>query len=324
MTRPVLAIACSLCLLAGHTHITAAPPQPVAKNTLQLRTLSKPKAAVVVHAESRRRAAPAPATSVPHSNETTPLPLPIEASETPAPVVELVNGETLLHDDVLHSPAMPLVPSTVTSVPSVPGLGSVSPISSFRSSSEHIESDLYGGCSHCNDGLCGGCCGSLRDRLHHLHHLHHPRYVERPFGSFTGNVLHMQAMRGLADQNMLYDYDFGYGDNTATLTNRGAYQLRKFAMISLRFGVTIAIETKLGEPALDEQRRQSVLAALKQIEPSATEDWVVVGIANPAGLRGEEAILIDNTLLRQVESRGTAAPVIMRSSGGGGSGSSSQ
>lgn len=164
---------------------------------------------------------------------------------------------------------------------------------------------------------CQDDCHSCRPRIvkHHLRDIHHryggyhQTYRERPFGTYVCHMIRRQIGVGMADSMMLYDYDFHHGAASDKLTSRGIYQLKKFAQRSRIFGLPIVIESALGKPDLNQARHESVIAALKVLDPTATEDWVVVGTPNPAGLSGDDAILIDQTQLLQTQSRGTYAPI---------------
>jgi hypothetical protein len=139
----------------------------------------------------------------------------------------------------------------------------------------------------------------------------HPRYYfERPFGTYFRSAMNQQICNGIADQMVLYHYDFRDGEQAAELTLRGKYQLTKFATRLLSCGYPILIQDTPANPALADTRRQSVLTALADLDPALAnvEASVVIGRPRPPGLRGVEAQIIDDNNLQQTEARGTLGP----------------
>ena len=61
------------------------------------------------------------------------------------------------------------------------------------------------------------------------------------------------------------------------------------------------IEPSLNDPALDEARRDHVLELLKDPAFECPENWVVVQRPNAKGLRGADAVGIDQKMLQGVK-----------------------
>jgi hypothetical protein len=136
-------------------------------------------------------------------------------------------------------------------------------------------------------------------------HWGYPEYFEeRPFGSYAIQAQQMQIANGLRDQQVLYHYDFNVGDEAATLSPRGQYQLRKMIQRMPATSCPIVIQTSIVNPELDEARRQSVLDALRAAGVPAGPDMVVAEHPPVPGLQGLEGVLIYNNMLGQTRARG--------------------
>jgi hypothetical protein len=117
----------------------------------------------------------------------------------------------------------------------------------------------------------------------------------------------VQIVNALTNQLVLYHYDFGHGDRASRLSLRGMRQLAKFAPRALALGRPIVIEPSPGMPVRDEARRDSVIETLAELYPNAGEFWadgrhVIVALPVEPGLRGEEALFIDDNLLDRTQS----------------------
>lgn len=126
----------------------------------------------------------------------------------------------------------------------------------------------------------------------------------------------MQVARGLQDQMVLYDYDFHEGANADQLSSQGRHQLEKFAQLVASHGFPVVIQPSEGRPELEAARQAHVAMELAAMTPAATENSVVVARPRAPGLRGQEALIIDQNLIRQTQARGR----LMTGSGGGGFG----
>jgi hypothetical protein len=126
-----------------------------------------------------------------------------------------------------------------------------------------------------------------------------------------------QIVNGLADQMVLYDYDFLPSPHASRLSVHGRLRLEKYTRMVLKRGIPITIQASPGRPQLDVARRVSVVEELRAIDSSATADWVLVGIPHAKGLRGEEALEIDANNLLNTQQRGGLLPVSSGMSGAG-------
>jgi hypothetical protein len=162
------------------------------------------------------------------------------------------------------------------------------------------------------DGNCGDCDEAcLRDRIRASHQAHHPRYYfERPFGTYVRDAASQQIYNGLADQMVLYHYDFRNGEQGTELSLRGKYQLTKFANRLFRCGFPIVIQETPENPTVADARRQNVIDELKLLDPefNLADSSVVVGRPRVPGLRGLEGQIIDDNNLQQTQARGTLGP----------------
>jgi hypothetical protein len=159
-------------------------------------------------------------------------------------------------------------------------------------------------CSNCDET-------SMCDRIRAMHDSHYPGYYqERPFGTYVRAAAIGQIRNGLADQMVLYRYDFRDGSRAAELSPRGKYQLTKFAMRAFQCGMPILIEETPDTPEVASARRDYVIGALRELDSdfAQPEDLVVVGRPRLPGLNGNEALIIDVNLLQQTQSRGTIGP----------------
>jgi len=167
------------------------------------------------------------------------------------------------------------------------------------------------GCPHCGRRHgCGRpiCCG------------------ERYAGWHLHRAMNAQIGNALANQLVLYHYDFEQDDPATQLSHRGERQLAKYAPRALILGRPIIIEPTPGRPGVDDARRDNVIQALTQLDPSAADLWgdgqhVVVARPKEPGLSGREALHIDDNLMKRTQS---GTPLESSSGGisGGGQGSS--
>jgi hypothetical protein len=136
-------------------------------------------------------------------------------------------------------------------------------------------------------------------------HWGYPEYFEeRPFGSYAIQAQQMQIANGLRDQQVLYHYDFNVGDEAATLTPRGRYQLRKMIQRMEATACPIIVQTTIVNPELDEARRQSVLDALRAAGVPAGPEMVVAEHPPVPGLQGLEGVMVYGNMLLQTQDRG--------------------
>jgi hypothetical protein len=140
-----------------------------------------------------------------------------------------------------------------------------------------------------------------------------------PLGSSVRASLTTQIANGMIARMVLYDYDFGDGKRIgpSQLNAHGQRRLKELARLMQTSRVhPLVVEQTPADPRLDASRRTSVLKALGALAPGVPEDWVVTGTAESVGLSGEEALEIQENLLRQTKEAATAS-----SSAGAGMGS---
>ncbi len=124
-------------------------------------------------------------------------------------------------------------------------------------------------------------------------------FCERPYGSYVQSALDHQIANGLRDQQTLYDYDF----NGTQLSPRGRLQLQKIAQRMQVIAGPVRIEATHNEQR-DQSRQLAVIERLQLLGIPASEELVQVHPMIRPGLRGVEAIEIDNNLLLQTQEMG--------------------
>ena len=128
-----------------------------------------------------------------------------------------------------------------------------------------------------------------------------------------------QVRNGIAAQMVLYHYDFNdpaVGD-PSKLSPYGLRRLGEIVkLLQAGNACPVMIEQTIGSPALDTARQMHVVTALG--EASLVPQVVIADTA--AGLRGDEALSIHQSLLRQT-AEGGATFIRQTSSGTGGSSS---
>lgn len=129
------------------------------------------------------------------------------------------------------------------------------------------------------------------------------QFCERPHGSYTQYYMQTQTWNGLADSLILYRFDFE-GLRAIELSQRGRYQLKKFAAAAIPAGLPIVIQPSGISNTLDQKRQEQVLLQLQQL--GFDPDAVTVQVAHPRtpGLDGPEAQAIWNNQLGQTSSQG--------------------
>lgn len=179
-----------------------------------------------------------------------------------------------------------------------------------------------GRCPRCR--ACGSGCSSHGQQFKRncqARHWGYPEYFcERPFGSCNRGVVCKMIANGLRDQMVLYDYDFGFGDEADQLKERGLLQLQKLAG---RFHIaqTPLLIQASDDPQLDNKRQAHVMAALSAMGLEMSADMVVVARPRIRGLDGIEGPPIYSNLLEQTRLRGNVGieTEILRDVGFGGS-----
>ena len=125
-----------------------------------------------------------------------------------------------------------------------------------------------------------------------------------------------QVVNGWAAQMVFYRFDFsaptdtkGQPHDASVLAPAGWKRVAKVAdILGHAAGPPVIIEAS-DNFQLDEARRQNVIAALTQFCGTPISDqWVIVGPPPAGQLRGKEAVIINDNLLRQTLNGGAFAP----------------
>lgn len=163
------------------------------------------------------------------------------------------------------------------------------------------------GVSGVNLNPCGECFSRRTPPEGALGRRSSPGFDVPYAGSCLRSAMNAQVVNALGNQLVLYHYDFEQGASQLSL--RGKRQLAKYAPRAIILGRPIVIEPTPGLPARDEARRNNVIRALTELDPTSGEFWADgrVVVAQPAepGLRGEEALSIDENLLGRTQSGST-------------------
>jgi hypothetical protein len=156
-----------------------------------------------------------------------------------------------------------------------------------------------------------GICGCVSEHWHahckpclQASHWGYPEYFcERRFGTLNSHVFRAMIVNGMRDQLVLYHYDFGIEADAGRLRPRGVQQLHRMAGRIPMIGSPVVIQAS-GDPQLDTQRQEHVLAAFAALGMELGPDMVVVDQPPVRGLDGPEAIRTHTNLLEQTRLRG--------------------
>jgi hypothetical protein len=131
-------------------------------------------------------------------------------------------------------------------------------------------------------------------------------FAVRPFGTFHRAAMNAQIDSGLAAQLTLYRFDFAapHGIPSASLNAEGQRRLIRLSHLLFSAPCPLVIEYDPLHPEISESRRQAVLAQLQAMNPQLPNDQVVVGKPAAFGISGDEAILLHQKVLKQVETGG--------------------
>ena len=143
---------------------------------------------------------------------------------------------------------------------------------------------------------------NIKPALQYSHWGYAPQFCEPPMGAYIGPYLHAQIAAALTEQLVLYDYDFSDNQGGSALTARGQRQLSAIAHMMMHCDGPLVIESSENNPTRDDARRRAVIAASKTLLVQVPEDRIVVGRPTAIGLRGVEARILDDNLLRRTRS----------------------
>lgn len=153
----------------------------------------------------------------------------------------------------------------------------------------------------------GNCRGYECPPVHHpiCSHAGIPElFCEPPLGYYVNNAMRAQVRQGVADQLVIYHYDFLFGRYAADLSPRGKHQLDICARLMTSTGAGPLVIEASADPKLDHFRRLSVIAALVEINDAIPAEAVVIGRPRTPALRGEEATLVYGNELLNTQNRG--------------------
>lgn len=128
-----------------------------------------------------------------------------------------------------------------------------------------------------------------KPRLQESHWGYCDQFCRRPFGQAVAGHFHHQIVNGLAQQMMLFEYDFleTAGRPSEQLNDRGLYQLEKIAQRYQQGLGPIVIATS-GTRGLDQARKQWVEGELKKLGVSFAPEHVLVRPAPRATLNASD------------------------------------
>jgi len=129
------------------------------------------------------------------------------------------------------------------------------------------------------------------------------QFCVRPFGSYMRAAVVAQVHNGIADQLVLYQSDFVAPDGQpgAELNAQGRWRLERIAALIPLTICPLVIESCEPYSTLDAARRLHVAAALRQGCGDFPEERIVVGRPRARGLRAQEAVLIQQNVLQQIQ-----------------------
>ena len=244
-----------------------------------------------------------------------PAPDPVQPSLPPAQLP----GFTDPHSTAVLPPPPPAPPAPV-SLPATPAPLDKSTLNMAPPPEPAREPKVSttGDCKSCPPGDCKPCRTSWWQRwcLHQqAKWLGYPdEFCAPPLGLSVYEPFTIQVANADAARMMLYQYDFV--EDKAALNGRGRDQLVKIASMLSSTSAPIVIERIPGDPRLAEARRLAVLNDLASSSVAVTPDRVVVGAPTAIGLRGPEADVMYQNLLKQTQNLGASGGSMSGSTGG--------
>ncbi|MCE9546751.1 MAG: hypothetical protein K8T25_14825 [Planctomycetia bacterium] len=180
----------------------------------------------------------------------------------------------------------------------------------------------------CNDRRVGDHWRNVtKPRLQYRYWGYAPFFREPGLGANIYPMINAQVASGLAEQLVLYNYDFVDNGTGTTLNPHGQKQLCRMAHVLSHCDYVLVIERNDGNPALDEARRLAVIEAAKSLPVPLADDRVVVACPLATGLRGSEAEIINVNQLRQTangfQQRSYSSAAAFSSAAGSGTGTGS-
>ncbi|QGJ69264.1 Hypothetical protein PBC10988_9340 [Planctomycetales bacterium 10988] len=127
-------------------------------------------------------------------------------------------------------------------------------------------------------------------------------FCEKPLGYYVHANFKTMVANGEAVRMTLYEYDFEL--DSRELSPRGLRQLEKIAYMSVRNFFPIVIQRDYRSPELNEARRQFVIATLARNGVPVPPERVLVSHELTPGMSSDEALLVDQNILTDVQTRG--------------------
>ena len=153
------------------------------------------------------------------------------------------------------------------------------------------------------------CWARTKAHLQWSHWGYPEEFCERPHGAAVRAHLKRQITNGVISRMVLYQYDFrdDVFHDPSKLNSHGRKRLHELIPM-LECNIWPLVIECSGNPELDSARLAHVKTLLEEQVGEVPEEWVVVCDPPLLGLCGEEAIIIDENLLRQTRSRATSTP----------------
>lgn len=127
-------------------------------------------------------------------------------------------------------------------------------------------------------------------------------FEETPLGLRVCQAMKAQICNGLADQVVLYRYDFCQSAEGAQLNPHGAHRLLEIVSLMQCFNFHPLVIEPSDDPQLDAARKAYVMGQMAKANFTVPDEWVVVGHPKVPGLAGEEGVMIHSNMLRHTES----------------------
>jgi hypothetical protein len=231
------------------------------------------------------------------------------SAQPTAPVVRPVAPASAVSTTAEDGPAgLENVPAPLLPPTTIPDTGSIRVPGSGPFFSATPGCDVLGPapCNCSPDGRRAGC-GCLFGT---------GQFCPAPLGQCVFSAMTPQVVNGWAAQMVFYRFDFsaptdakGQSLDASFLAPAGWKRVAKVADILGHAAPPPVIIEASDNIQLDEARRQNVIAALaKFCGTPVPSEWVVVGPSPVPQLRGKEAVIINDNLLRQTLNGGAFAP----------------
>jgi hypothetical protein len=214
------------------------------------------------------------------------------ASSTLAQQPVVREAESILVDHQLDEPKR-VAPPTVVAAPELSPYAASNHSGSYGFIDRDCRNSQYGRCRH----------NGFKSAMQDCHWGYPEEFIERPFGGPVRKVLNTQIASGLAAQLVLYRFDFD-GDRLSPGGMRHAWRISD----KMQLVTAPVIVEPTGNRALDLARRDQVIVFLQQVaQIPIVPDNVVIGYPPVNGLDGDEAIAIQQAVIRNLQMGG--APV---------------